>query len=136
MANISILWQTTDYPTHEEQLRLRMSPPHRVNRAAIHREIDEGVSTYELLAVAFHRLPSEKSSEFLDAAELASSGRVKLSKATEQVTIVPADRIVATYLQIPDSSRVLKLDRVLFAINSEPVEWRVAFVRQPDSWVP
>jgi GntR family transcriptional regulator len=112
-----------------ESVRLRLGKDDRVFR--IHRRrlhdgrtyMVEDVSTPEML---FPGLINEQN-PFPGIAELAAQYGLLLGKAEERVSIGQASLEVAEALSIPFETPVLVLDRVVFALDGRPVEWRMGW---------
>jgi GntR family transcriptional regulator len=64
--------------------------------------------------------------------ELAQRYGVLLGKAEELISIGEATLEVADALAIAFGSRVLMLDRVVFALDGRPVEWRIGWCHLAD----
>jgi GntR family transcriptional regulator len=59
-------------------------------------------------------------------ADLAQEFGLVLGRGIESVAVAAAGEDVAKTLAVAKGTPVLKLDRVVFAIDGQPVEWRVA----------
>ena len=57
---------------------------------------------------------------------LAQSHGVHLSRAVEKISGVEASPEIARLLQVEAKKMLLKLDRVIYSADAEPIEWRVA----------
>ena len=57
---------------------------------------------------------------------LAHRFGVLLARAEEQISVAAADRPASAALNIAEGTPLLQLDRVLYAIDGLPIEWRVA----------
>jgi GntR family transcriptional regulator len=51
-----------------------------------------------------------------------------VSRADERITAVAADRRTARELDVPADAPLLRIDRIAYAIDDLPVEWRVSLV--------
>jgi GntR family transcriptional regulator len=49
-----------------------------------------------------------------------------LARAEEQITVAVANRQVGAALKVAEGTPLLKLDRIVYAIDGRPIEWRVA----------
>lgn len=109
--------------------RLRLSPIDSVIRVARTRALDGRIFMTERVALPQNRFARlNPKSEFSHRISvLARDHGIILGHADERVAAVAASKEVATDLQIADGLAVLVLDRVVFAIDGEPVEWRVAW---------
>jgi DNA-binding GntR family transcriptional regulator len=67
----------------------------------------------------------------LDLTDLARQHGLALGHATAFVLKVPADATVAELLGVAVGTKVLKLDRVAETADGMPIEWRVAYSREP-----
>ena len=57
---------------------------------------------------------------------LAQQQGVHLARASEKLTVVQASDEVASLLTIEPGKMLLKLDRVIYALDGDPVEWRAS----------
>jgi DNA-binding GntR family transcriptional regulator len=128
MVRVSILWQTTGIPTHEEQLWLQLNLHEPVVRAARQLIASGKPTTYELVSVPISRFPkTDSSSDLVDISVLAKLNGIVLGQATEKHATVPADRIIAQHLQIAAGDRVLRAERVVLTDKGLPIEWRILY---------
>jgi DNA-binding GntR family transcriptional regulator len=84
----------------------------------------------EEVVIALERFPGfspNGSSGIPDITELARRHGLRLGRASERVAIVRVSKDVASHLQIPAGTDVMKLNRVVETADGEPVEWRVTF---------
>ena len=56
---------------------------------------------------------------------LAQNYRILLTRAEEKVSVTTASIDVAANLKVAEGTPLLKLDRVIFAIDGRPIEWRI-----------
>jgi GntR family transcriptional regulator len=109
--------------------RLRLSPTDSVIRVARTRALEGRVFMTERVALPqnrFARLNPE--SEFSHRISvLARDHGIILGHADERVAAVGASKDVAADLRIAEGVPVLELDRVVFTIDGDPVEWRMAW---------
>ena len=56
---------------------------------------------------------------------LAQNYRILLTRAEEKVSVTTASVDVAANLKVAEGTPLLKLDRVVFAIDGRPIEWRI-----------
>jgi DNA-binding GntR family transcriptional regulator len=59
-------------------------------------------------------------------AALAQEHGVLLGKAEERIAIGAAQKSIAATLHIEPNTSVMLLDRLLLALDGQPVEWRLA----------
>lgn len=130
MVRANILWQTTGIATHKEQLWLQLKSHEYVARAAT-QKIEAGKpATYELVSLPIQRLPKAQDSlELRDIRTLAKTNGITLGQATEKLTTVAADRIVAEHLEIVSGDPVLRAERLLLTDQGLPIEWRILYLR-------
>lgn len=129
MVRANILWQTTGTATHNEQLWLQLKSHEYVVRSARQRIEDGKPTTYELVSLPLQRLPKwDSSSDQIDIRTLAQENGIILGQASENLTTVDADRIVAQHLQIEPGDHVLRAERVLLTDQGVPIEWRILYV--------
>jgi GntR family transcriptional regulator, N-acetylglucosamine utilization regulator len=130
MVRVTILWQTTGTPTHNEQVLLELQPNQYVLRAARLRVDHDEVLAYELVSIPVALLPqTDETSALLDIHQSAIASRLKLGRARETLSRVSADRLIAKHLSVPRGAAVNMLDRSIFLQTGQPIEWRIAFVR-------
>jgi DNA-binding GntR family transcriptional regulator len=130
VVRVDILWQTTGTPTHNEQVMLELGPDQHVVRGARLRLHDDQILAYELVSVPVDLLPKTNgTSALLDIHELAAANRLTLGQATERLSQVAADRIIAKYLNVAQGSTINMLDRIIPLDTGAPIEWRVAFAK-------
>lgn len=53
---------------------------------------------------------------------------ILVARADERITAVAANKWTARDLKIPEGTPLLHIDRIAYAIDDRPVEWRVSFV--------
>jgi len=84
---------------------------------------------FERVALPLSRFPglTEASTISDRIVKLAQEHGMLLGRAEERVSAAAAPQDVANALELPESTAVLKLDRVVYAIDGRPVEWRIAF---------
>jgi DNA-binding GntR family transcriptional regulator len=129
MVRVSILWQTTGMPTHNEQVMLDLEQDKHVIRAARLRLDDDKVLAYELVSVPVELLPKTNGTSALqDIQQLAATNRLNLGHASERTSQVAADRILAKHLGVAMGSTVNMFDRIMHLDTGQPIEWRIAFV--------
>ena len=86
--------------------------------------------SYEEASIAVGRLsglnrqPSSLSDYLI--VPFAQQHGVRLGRATEKITHVPASSEIARLLQVKRGTQLLKLDCVVYSISGEAVEWRIA----------
>jgi GntR family transcriptional regulator len=130
VVRVKILWQTTGIPTHNEQVMLILEPDQHVVRGARLRFHDDQILAYELVVVPVALLPKTNgTSALLDIHQLAAANRLMLGQATEQLSQVAADRVIAKHLNVPQGSAVNMLDRMIPLDTGERIEWRIALVK-------
>lgn len=82
----------------------------------------------ERIALPASRFPglAERTGFTDQIVSLAQEYGMLLGRAVEQVTATTAEADTAAQLGVPEGSSLLRLDRVVYAIDGRPVEWRVA----------
>ena len=111
-----------------EQEQLQLEEGERVIR--IHRVMQHDGRPYmfeeaSLPAKFFERL-AERESAPQTIVDLALEFGIVLGRGVESVSVGVANESVAAALSIASGAPVLRLDRVVFAIDGRPLEWRVA----------
>jgi DNA-binding GntR family transcriptional regulator len=87
------------------------------------------------LARLMSRLPGLPDKELVGNYLIASLARkygTHLARATEKLSLAEASPEIAKLLMVEPRARLLKLDRVVFSIRDEPIEWRVALCELKD----
>jgi DNA-binding GntR family transcriptional regulator len=64
-----------------------------------------------------------------DILSLARRCGIRLAHARERLSVVAAGPEVAHHLGVDRHVPLVRLDRVVFAVTGEPLEWRVAMHR-------
>jgi GntR family transcriptional regulator len=134
VGDMEVLARTRSQPTDIEQERLQLDAADPVLRITRVRRDKGRLFMHEEVALAVARLPG------LDDADagkyrisaLAQRHGIHLAKASERVTMEAATPQIAKLLGMEAGSRLLKLDRVIFATGGHPVEWRVALCKLAD----
>jgi len=108
--------------------RLRLTPRDRVYRIrGIHMNAKLPFTVEDAsLPAALFPGPLEKKDVPHRVAALAQEHGILLGKAQERVSIGSAPARIATSLGIAPGTPVMLLDRLLLALDGQPVEWRVA----------
>jgi GntR family transcriptional regulator len=115
--------------TEVERQRLQLSAEERVVRVRrVCVNNGERPYMYEEVSLPERYFPglSESARMPLRIADLAQEFGLVLGRGVEIVSAVAADTAVADNLSVARGAPVLKLDRVVSAIDGRPVEWRVA----------
>ena len=108
---------------------LNLETEDHVIRGARLRIRDDTVVAYELVCVPVDLLPrTNGTSALLDIHALAAANRLALGEATERISQVAADRVIADHLDVARGSRINMLDRIIVLRTGVPIEWRIAFV--------
>ena len=115
--------------THDEQVKINLKHDQNVVRSARLRLDGDRAIAYELTSVPVDRLPrSARSRSLHDVHELAALNLLVLGKATERMTRVAPDVVVARHLRIPIGQRVTCLDRIIESDLGLVMEWRLSYV--------
>jgi GntR family transcriptional regulator len=122
--------------TDVEQQRLQLQPKEEVYRVRRYRYHEERVYMVEDAS-----LPCSLFGDLPETIEL--SGRIVvfahhhsllLGKAEERVVISTPGRGIAERLGLPARAPLMTLDRVVFALDGRPVEWRVGYCHLVDEY--
>jgi GntR family transcriptional regulator len=119
-----------------EIARLQLQPKdqvYRIRRFRYHRERLYMVEDASLPMDLFPGFP-EKTGLSDRVVVLSQHYGVLLGRAVERVSISKADPIVADRLNLPTGMPVMMLDRVVFALDGRPVEWRVGYCHLVDEY--
>ena len=121
--------EIVEAPANEEECRrLRLGAQdcvYRVRRARWHGDRPFVVEEASLPAVLFPGLLERNGIDHRIVA-LAQLYGILLGKADERITIAAAPPAIADSLRVASSTAVMLLDRLLFTLDGQPVEWRVA----------
>jgi GntR family transcriptional regulator len=127
-GDMEVLTQTTAAPTETEQRRLQLGAGDPVLRTTRLRRYKNQLFMHEQVVLAVSRFPGlegEDAGAYRISA-LAQRYGIHLAKASERVTLEEATPQTAKGLEVEVRTRLLKLDRVVYASGGYPVEWRVA----------
>jgi GntR family transcriptional regulator len=108
-----------------ERARLQLSANDRVFRVRRIRLDQDRPFMLETLSLPTSMFPDLKAADLPHVAELAQRHHILLGKAEERVSVEAAGSDVAEALKVPTGTPVMVLDRVVFALDRRPVEWRV-----------
>jgi GntR family transcriptional regulator len=127
--------EVTEGPANESECeRLRLSkddPVYRLHRRRIHDGRTYMVEDVSMPVTPFPGLVDEQDPS-ASLILLATRYGILLGKAEERVTVGEASLEVAEALGIAFGSPVLVLDRVVFALDGRPVEWRMGWCHVAD----
>jgi GntR family transcriptional regulator len=131
-----LLQQAIGEPTPREQATLRIGPGEPVARKRRLLSVASGPFAVEEACLAVSRLPGLVAETLGDwnALALAQPHGVHVNAASEEVRPVPASPEVAAQLCVEAGTMLLRLDRVLFAGEETPIEWRILTCRMRDEY--
>jgi GntR family transcriptional regulator len=129
-THTTLLSQDVGSAAQAECDQLEMAKGERVLRTRRLRDHDGRPFSYEEATVAMGRLPGLQSgpsdaSDYL-IVPFAQKHGIRLGRATEKLTYLQASSEVARFLQVTRGTQLLKLDRVVYSISGQPIEWRLA----------
>jgi GntR family transcriptional regulator len=128
-GDMELLAQVKASPSEIEQERLQLDaggdPVLRTTRLRRYRNRP---FMREEVSLAMGRLPGleEGGAGNYRISGLAQRHGIHLGRAAEMLTFEEATPQTADQLEIPAGTRLLKLDRVVYATDGNPIEWRVA----------
>jgi GntR family transcriptional regulator len=134
-TSAKVLDQRVAVATELEQAHLKTSPNDEVLRTRRVSNNEDRPYMYEEASIAMSRLPGLRDDELVGDYLIASLARkygTHLARATEKLSFAEASPEIARLLMIGPSARLLKLDRVVFSMSDEPIEWRVALCELKD----
>lgn len=133
-ATLELVEQATGAATAEEQERLGLRQGEEVLRTLRRRLYNGRPFMLEEASVAITSLPGLKPGEAgnYQIAALAQAHGVHLAKAVERVTMTKAAGAIAEQLAVAPETAIMKLDRVILALDGSPVEWRVGYCHFSD----
>jgi len=115
-------------PANEDEARmLNLSagePVFRINRVRTNKDTPFMVEDSTLPQSGFAGLTQEAAVS-PSIVVLAQNNRILLTRAEEKVSVTTASVEVAANLKVAEGTPLLKLDRVVFAIDGRPIEWRI-----------
>lgn len=130
-----LLAQEAADPSDQERLHLKLRPGDRVLRTRRLVGSRERVFMHEAATLAlprFHGVDSEKIGDYA-LSVLALKNGVRLGRASERVNPCIVSDEIAELLKIAPNALVLRLERTVFTIEDEPVEWRTVFCNMEDT---
>jgi GntR family transcriptional regulator len=128
-ASSKLLEQRIGLATLEEQAHLKVSPNDKVLRTRRVSDHEGRPHMYEEASLVMSRLPGLPDEELVGNYLITSLARkygTLLARATEKLSFAAAAPEIAKLLMVEPCARLLKLDRVVFGISDEPIEWRIA----------
>jgi GntR family transcriptional regulator len=128
-GDMELISQIKALATDAERHRLQLAAGDFVLRSTRLRRYRNRLFMHEDAVLAMSRFPGldEKNAGTLRISALAQRHGIHLAKASERVTLEEVSAQSAERLDIDLHTRLLKLDRVVYAAGGYPVEWRVAF---------
>jgi GntR family transcriptional regulator len=130
-GSIEFLGATSGPATAEEQERLGLSAPEPILRCEQLRD-HGGPVLFERFSLAVARFPGLADATMVGPhhiAQLARERGVLLGRASETVEVADAGAEVAGRLQVDEGTPLLKLERLTYSLEREPLEWRTAYCR-------
>ena len=128
LGDMELLAQARAQPTEVEQERLQLNAGDAVLRTTRLRRYKGRVFMHEEVSLAVGRFPGldDGAAGNYRISALAQRHGIHLAKASERVSLEEATPQTARQLEVEAPSRLLKLDRVVYASAGDPVEWRLA----------
>lgn len=123
---------TTDDPTEAEQRRLRLKPGVKVHRIRQMRFSEGQPLLVKDVVISAALFPHVEETTYSISAAARASG-VLLGRAEERIAIEQASSPIAELLDVPPMTPLLRLDRIVFAIDGRPVEWRLSHCHLGDN---
>ena len=135
-GSIQLLSQTRGEATTSERNRLQLPARERVARTTRLRLHESRAIMYEKACLAIARFSGLESEDVgnYDILGLANRHSVALGPTHERATVEEASAEEARRLGIAPQTPVLKLDRIIFARDGLPIEWRVGVCHLPTPW--
>jgi GntR family transcriptional regulator len=130
-SETELLEQTTGAANDIEQERLQLGSHEPVLRTRRVRRHQGHPFMYEEACLAISRFAGREMSEVGDynISALAQEYGAHLVRASEKVSLAEASPEIAKWLVTEPGKLLLKLDRVIFAMDGRSVEWRIGFSR-------
>jgi GntR family transcriptional regulator len=128
VGDMELLTQTKAEATEIERQRLQLNAGDPVLRTTRLRRYKNQLFMHEEASLAVSRFPGLDGGDAGNyrMSALAQRHGIHLVKASERVTLEEAAPQTAKQLDVEARTRLLKLDRVIYATGGHPVEWRVA----------
>jgi GntR family transcriptional regulator len=128
VPDVKVVEQGLHHPTEEEQAHLKVRPEEKILRTRRLQTLRGRPFLYEVAAVAASRLPGLQLGPVQDhpIAILAQRHGMHLAQGSEKLSVTAATCEAAASLCVEPGRTLLKLDRVLFSADGNPVEWRLA----------
>jgi len=126
-GEMELIDQAIGGANESEQRRLCLEQGEPVLRTARVRRFEGRPFMYEEATVALGRIPGFDGvgAGAYRISALAQEHGIHLARASERVSIAGATPLVAERLAIAPSTPIIMLERVIFAMDERPVEWRV-----------
>jgi GntR family transcriptional regulator len=134
VGDMELLTQTKAAATKDELQRLQLNAGEAVLRTTRLRRHMGRLFMHEEASLAVGRFPGLDGGDAGNyrISALAQRHGIHLAKASERVTLEEATPQTAKRLEVKTRTRLLKLDRVIYATGGHPVEWRVALCSLKD----
>jgi GntR family transcriptional regulator len=131
-----LIQQDSGLPTPFEQRLLRIGPDERVARKRRLLSKPAGIVGVEDASLVLKRLPGLEGAEVGDWCVMALAQRhgVHIASASEEVRLAEAPSEAAALLSIKAGTVLLRLDRIMFASDEAPIEWRSVFCLVRDEY--
>ena len=136
VGKISSAEMTEGAASQTECRHLQLQPRdhvYRIRHVLLHDDQPYMVKEASIPAALFPGLTEAQSASYRIVA-LAQQFGILLGKATEDVSIEMASEAVAKTLGIATASPILVLDRVIYALDERPVEWRIGRCHPADRY--
>lgn len=126
-----LLSQSVGEATAAEREQLQTAAAEKILRTRRVRDHRGRPSSYEEASIRIGMLPgfqpkSRPARDYL-VVPFAQEHATHLGRAVEKITYSAASSEIARVLDVKPSTPLLKLDRVVYSIKGEPVEWQLAF---------
>jgi GntR family transcriptional regulator len=127
-GDMELLTQATATASETERERLQLDAGEPVLRTTRLRRYKNEPFMYEEVSLAISRFPGLAGADAGNyrISALAQRHGIHLAKASERLTLEEATSQAVRQLATEPHTRLLKLDRVVYAVDGHPVEWRVA----------
>ena len=134
VGELQLLSQTKGAATATEQERLELTAGEPIVRTKRLRRDQGRAFMHEEACLAASRFPGLEGADVgsYSISALAQQHGVHLARASERLTLEEASPEAAGRLAVAPSTPLLKVDRVVFAMSGQPVEWRVGLCHLDD----
>ncbi len=137
LGDMVLIDQKVGDANEAERQRLRLAQDSRVLRTTQLRHLQARPFMFENTVIALDRIPGfdGAGAGTYRISALAQRHGVHLSRASERLSMTRATPEAASHLAVAPATPLIRLDRVIFDMEDNPVEWRVGCCHLSDGCV-